>query len=251
MKESVLLVFAGTTEGRALCEKLIAAKRHPLVSVATEYGEALLPPQGAEVFCGRMNQEQIFAFLQEHQVTMVVDATHPYAVLATEHIQAACQQAGVQYLRLLREETTPDNSFSSVSYVHSTEEAIHFLQQTEGLIFLTTGAKEVNVFAEGLGAQRLITRVLPAVESLQKCLAAGVPVSQILCMQGPFSAETNATILRQYHASFLVTKDSGKAGGFFEKIQAAEQVGIPAVIIGRPKQVEGFSFKEVCRMLKL
>ena len=51
-------------------------------------------------------------------------------------------------------------------------------------------------------------------------------------------------MLEQYQCKYLVTKDSGKAGGFLEKIQAAEALGVTAVIIGRPLAEEkGLSCK--------
>ena len=47
-------------------------------------------------------------------------------------------------------------------------------------------------------------------------------------------------MLRQYDCRYLVTKDSGKAGGFEEKIQAATECGAIPVIIGRPVQEREF-----------
>ena len=83
-------------------------------------------------------------------------------------------------LRLLREESeTPDGAelFASAS------EAAEWLQNTEGNILLTTGAKELGVFAP-LGGQRLYPRVLPLASSLASCEAAGVPSRNILALQG-------------------------------------------------------------------
>ena len=47
----------------------------------------------------------------------------------------------------------------------------------------------------------------------------------------------------------MITKDSGAAGGFPEKISAAAECGIPVIVIMRPEE-EGLSFDEilaVCR----
>ena len=43
-------------------------------------------------------------------------------------------------------------------------------------------------------------------------------------MQGPFSCEMNAATIRQTGAKYLVTKESGAAGGFLEKLEAAAPV---------------------------
>ena len=58
-------------------------------------------------------------------------------------------------------------------------------------------------------------------------------------MQGPFSENMNAAMLEQYHCKFLVTKESGKAGGFEEKIRACEKVGAKSLVIARPTKEEG------------
>ena len=77
----------------------------------------------------------------------------------------------------------------------------------------------------------------------------GFEGKNLIAMQGPFSKELNAAMLRQYDCRYLVTKDSGKAGGFEEKIQAATECGAIPVIIGRPVQEKGISVKECKRML--
>ena len=53
----------------------------------------------------------------------------------------------------------------------------------------------------------------------------GLLGTQIICMQGPFSAELNAAMLKQVDAKYLVTKDTGVTGGFPERIQGAKIAG--------------------------
>lgn len=62
-------------------------------------------------------------------------------------------------------------------------------------------------------------------------------------MQGPFSTEINEAMLRQYQCRYLVTKDTGLAGGFPEKMEACRRAGVIPVIIGRPLKEEGLSFR--------
>ena len=79
------LVFAGTSEGRRLVEYLNACGASVCASVATEYGKMLLP-EGVEVLSKRLDTSDIAALLKSLQLDCVIDATHPYAVLATDHI---------------------------------------------------------------------------------------------------------------------------------------------------------------------
>ena len=88
---------------------------------------------------------------------------------------------------------------------------------------------------------------LPSV--IEACRELGFEGKNLIAMQGPFSEEMNRAMLRQYDCRYLVTKDSGKAGGFPEKIQAAISCGAVPVIIGRPSGDTGISPGACRRML--
>ena len=68
-------------------------------------------------------------------------------------------------------------------------------------------------------------------------------------MQGPFSTEMNTLFLRQTKAEWLLTKDSGRAGGFQEKVEAARENGTRVVVIRRPEE-DGISLEEAMEVLK-
>lgn len=59
------------------------------------------------------------------------------------------------------------------------------------------------------------------------------------CHAGTFGTELNEALIRQYDIGVLVTKESGQAGGFPEKIRAAEHTKIPVVMIQNPEQAGG------------
>ena len=59
----------------------------------------------------------------------------------------------------------------------------------------------------------------------------------------------NVAMLKTVGASILVTKSSGVAGGFPEKLEAARALGLTAVIIGRPPQQAGMDLNETVGML--
>lgn len=81
------------------------------------------------------------------------------------------------------------------------------MENTEGNILLTTGSKELAVYcASGRLKDRLHVRILPGRESLEQCMEQGIKGRQILALQGPFSTEMNAAILRQYDIRHMVTK---------------------------------------------
>ena len=63
--------------------------------------------------------------------------------------------------------------------------------------------------------------MLPSVESLTAALSLGYPASHVICMQGSFPKALNQAMVEAVGAKVLVTKDTGKAGGFLEKAEAA------------------------------
>jgi len=98
-------------------------------------------------------------------------------------------------------------------------------------------------------AERVYARVLPMDDSLRLCREVGLKPAHILAMQGPFSLELNTAMLRSVNAKYMVTKESGTAGGFEEKQAAAREAGVQLVVIGRPPQQDGLSFAETIALL--
>ena len=243
-----ICVFAGTTEGRELIEFLSTQDVSVTACVATEYGETLLPSaDNLTVSAKRLPVNEIVDLLRQNTFHLVIDATHPYAESITKSIGNACTQTGTEYLRLLRGASPiPEDAV----YVQSAAAAVNFLRDTQGNILLTTGSKELAAFAALAGfGERVYARVLPMEASLEACRRAGVKPAHILAMQGPFSREMNAAMLRFADAKWLVTKDGGDAGGFEAKAAAAREAGARLVVIGRPPQRDGVDYAQVIDML--
>lgn len=243
-----LCVFAGTTEGRELVELLAEAPVEVTACVATEYGEALLTPrERLTVSNRRLPAEEMEALLGRENFDLVVDATHPYASEVTENIVRACRAAETEYLRLLR---GTDEAPEGAVYVPDIEAAVAYLAGTEGNILLTTGSKELAKYAALPGfAERVYARVLPMAASLEACRAAGLGPDRIIAMQGPFSREMNTALLRAVSAKYMVTKDTGEAGGFGKKAAAARESGAVLVVVGRPEQQAGLDFSATAELL--
>ena len=270
-----IVIFAGTTEGRRLSEILADAGIAHTVCVATEYGEIVMREQmdaeaaGAQeqplvsLHRGRMDRKQIEEFLCNEGYGIVVDATHPYAKVVTENMRGAV--AALQtfekkaqspiYLRLEREiSETPEaeNPAVSIRYFESNADCAKALENTEGNILLTIGSKELATYcASGRLHDRLYVRILPGRESLELCMEQGIKGRQILALQGPFSTEMNAAILKQYDIRHMVTKNSGRTGGYQEKLEAAKMLGIPVYVI-QPARKAGntYSFAGICGKLE-
>lgn len=249
---SRILVFAGTTEGRKVAEKISLAGVKGLVCVATDYGTQVMPEMdGIEVRSGRMTESQMEELMASEEFYCVVDATHPYATVVSENIKAACQASMLEYIRLKRD-TSVNSDFSKpgVHYFDDNETCAKALEGTRGNILLTTGSKDLSVYMQrGSLKERLIARVLPGSESIEACEEQGLSGRDIIAMQGPFSKDMNLAQIRDYKINVLVTKMSGAAGGFFEKALAADEAKINLFVIGDPDSSDGFSYEDVCARL--
>lgn len=278
-----VIVFAGTTEGRILAEWLAAEGVDTLCCVATEYGKELMKPEpGLEVCQGRLTAEEMKELFEKEECPLVLDVTHPYASAVSENIHRACEGASCRYLRLIRpsvsngssaaqdlkqdSERVPEQAFGTAVekeqalwinqeknriLVDSVEEAVAWLSGTEGPVLVTTGSKELSKFTALPDFQeRVFARVLATPEVVRQCTELGFTGKHLICMQGPFSMEMNLAMLHQTGARYLVTKESGRAGGFPEKLEAAERAGAKVVLIGRPPEQAGLSVEEGVRFLK-
>ena len=238
-----ILLFGGTGEGRELAEWMLSQGLDATVCVATEYGQTLLP-DGAQVHVGRLDVGAMET-LMAGGYTLVIDATHPYAVEVTKNIRAAAQAAGLPCLRLLRQSDREDGCQKAADMAAAAD----LLEGLPGKVLLTTGSKELDAFARPGLRERCCPRVLPMADSLERCLALGFPPKNIICMQGPFTKEMNLATLRQFHVRTLVTKDTGGYGGFRAKADAAREAGCDLVVVERPQTEEGLTLEEVQRRL--
>lgn len=246
-----ILIFAGTTEGRLLAEYASEQGTGCFVSVATEYGKSLVQDlENVTVLAGRMDERAIRTFIEENQIRLVIDATHPFAQEVTANIRSACRKAGehlpVRYVRCLRQdrERRGDSGHPEAAgedgriiCVGSVEEAVGFLRQTAGNIFIATGSRELHKYTAIEGYKdRCYARVLSVGPSVEEAVKLGFEGSRLFAMQGPFSREMNLALLHQTEAAYFVTKETGQAGGFEEKLEAAKAAGAALVVIGRPQE---------------
>ena len=242
-----ILIFAGTSEGHSLYDRLRSENFDVSCSVATEYGKEVIDDK-ENVVVARMNKSEMISYIQSSGFDFVVDATHPYAKEVTTNIVLACNEVGVDYYRLLREESTLD----SAVVFDTLDSAVSYLSEVEGNILSTIGSKELGKLKAITNYEtRLYARILPVGETVSELVGGGFPSKNIICMQGPFSEELNVAMLRQFGCKFLLTKDSGKNGGFMEKLLATKKADATLVVIGRPLKEVGYSFEEIVELIYL
>ncbi len=232
----MILVLAGTSEGRQTAVVLEKEGHKVIAATATAYGGELLRKEfRGEISTRPLNSEELMQLITARQIRRVVDATHPFAEEISANARAACRRAGIEYERLGRQGLGTENA-SGVIAADDVEEAVQLASGTTGNIFLTVGSSKLEQYTRVLDPEKLIVRILPVLTSLEKCLTLGIPPKNIIAMQGPFDEDINRLLFLRYSAALVITKDSGFSGGTPEKINAARALCIPVILITRPGQ---------------
>lgn len=230
-----IMVIAGTKDARDIIGELIKIQADVLATVTTSFGRELLETcHGIRVHVGKLDWAGITCMVQESNISCIVDASHPFAKEVSVNAIRSCEETGAAYLRFERKNTVAEGN--GVIRVKGFEEAAEAAGKFEGNILLTIGSNHINVFTEKIPdyKMRLFARILPDSRMVAKCEEAGLSAGNILALKGPFSEEMNIEFLKYCKAAVMVTKESGETGGMDQKLNAAEKLGIPVVLVERP-----------------
>lgn len=246
----MILLLSGTRDGRILAQKLHNSRHEVLATTVSEYGELLLKEGfSGEVLSKPLAKDDMRSIISNREINMVVDATHPFAVNASQNAMEVCKESGIEYVRYERESCEHIDSEKIVP-VKDVTEAVSKAASFEGNVFLTIGSNHLEQFVEGIGTDRIIARVLPTSQVLKKCEALGLQARNIIAMQGPFSTKINIEMFKHYHTKVVVTKESGSIGGFKEKIDACRSLDVPIIVIGRPALEYNRVFSDMEELLR-
>ena len=234
----MIFVLAGTQDGREIVRLLLEQGHDVAASVVSSYGGELLAHA-----CGQrclindkpLDEAALKDYLQEHDIRLLVDASHPYAANVSRNAIAVCQALSIPYIRYERDLSKLD--YDRITVVHSYEEAAQAAASFGKKIFLTTGSRNLDKFVHSpdLKDCELTARVLPTAEVIALCESLGLDAGHIVALQGPFSQELNRELFCKYGAEVIITKNSGTIGGTDTKFAAAAELNLPIVLIDRPK----------------
>ncbi|MDD7408726.1 MAG: precorrin-3B C(17)-methyltransferase [Anaerovoracaceae bacterium] len=246
-----LLIFGGTSEGRELALRAERAGYETWLSTATEYGRetAQAHLKGVKILAGKLPEDEIESLIRNRGFSCVIDATHPYAGHISGSLEQAAENTGIKLVRVRRKiQTGPTDE--EVMFFSTMDEIIDFLNGTEGGVFFSTGSNAAESYSRLIDMEeRGCVRILPSAEALEKVKKAGFSSRNIMCMQGPFSEEMNEACFSFFNVRWLVTKSSGRAGGFDEKISAARRLGIKVLVLAPPQETEGIAMEEALKMI--
>ena len=234
-----LLILGGTGEAAALAAAALARHGDALVVTSSLAGRTGTPaPLPGHVRVGGFGGAAGLAdYLAAAAVTMVIDATHPFAARISAHAQQACDARDMPRLVLRRPEWTRHPGDRWIE-VESAEAAASSLPELGRRAWLTIGARELHAFAGLIGIHFLIRTIDPPM--------APPPLAsyEIIAGRGPFTLAGERHILERQAIDVLVARASG--GTATEaKLVAARELGLPVLMLRRPPVPGGPSVASV------
>ena len=198
----MILVLGGTSDSLKICDRLNQIGISDFVlSVATEFGKDLALEHAKNIINGKMDKKEMVEYIRDKGIRQVIDATHPYAIEVSRNAIEACD--------MVMKNKNWEN------------------------VLIATGSKNLATYVKLLKGKKLVARVLPTSEVIRSCESMGLNADNIIALKGPFSKDINVALLKHSKIEVVITKESGFAGGFIDKIEACEELGIPVIIIRR------------------
>ncbi|WP_306188989.1 MULTISPECIES: cobalt-precorrin-6A reductase [unclassified Streptomyces] len=225
-----VLVLGGTTEAREVAAAL-AGRPGVRVTISLAGRVSRPGPLDGEVRVGGFGGAQgLAAWLREHRVDALVDATHPFAESITRNAAWAATATGVPLVVLRRPGWRPEPG-DRRHPVASMAAAARLLPRLGRRVFLTTGRLDLAAFAHLAELHFVVRSVEPPEPPMP-------PDVRVVLARGPFTVSDETELLRAHRVDVLVTKDSGGAATA-AKLTAARQLGLPVVVVRRPPLPEG------------
>ena len=222
----MILVFGGTTEGRMAAKVLDESGAIYYYSTRSDVQDIQLA-HGVRL-TGTMELAQMKVFSLEHDIALIIDATHPFAQNLHHNVVNLAQQLGVPLIRVNRIFPPHD---ADLVWCRDYDDAISQLNKhnVERLIAFT-GVNTIGKLKDYWQHNECWFRILDRDESREATATAGFPQDHLVY----YESHGTEQLLKQLLPQAIITKESGTSGGFVEKVDAARRNGVLTFVVECP-----------------
>lgn len=235
----MILVFGGTTEGRMAAKVLDESGAIYYYSTRSDVQDIQLA-HGVRL-TGTMELAQMKVFCLEHDIALIIDATHPFAQNLHYNVVNLAQQLGVPLIRVNRIFPPHD---ADLVWCRDYDDAISQLNKhnVERLIAFT-GVNTIGKLKDYWQHNECWFRILDRDESREATATAGFPQDHLVY----YESHGTEQLLKQLLPQAIITKESGTSGGFVEKVDAARRNGVLTFVVECPPypSVSGMAIEHV------
>ncbi len=226
-----VLIFGTTREARDAAATLRRRGRQVVFSVVSEYAKSLLP-LGCICHVGRLDGPAMLSFIRQVNPQRVIDATHPYAVQASQNIRQCCDALNIAYEHVHFDDI--DNAWrDAVEWVNDLDSLSAALQREKGNILLGIGRDEIYPLLPGSAPERLYPRIAPTPEAVQAALDAGFLRQNIIAMEAPFSKALTMAFFDEKDITAVYVRDATDKRYLHEMVVPALERGYHVIMFGK------------------
>ena len=231
----MILILGGTTEGRKAVQVVESAGKPYYYS--TVGNEQAIETVHAIRLTGGMDEEDMARFCREKEISLLVDAAHPFAIQLHRTLAKVSSRLRIPVVRLERQYPAHDKR---LIWCTDYAAAIDRLR-ADGIcnLLALTGVKTIAKLRPYWEQTPCWFRILNRKESLSLAESNRFPKERIIFFH---EGEDEKKLLDRLHPDAILTKESGESGYFKEKVEAAQACGIPVYVIQRPPLPDSFTF---------
>jgi precorrin-6A/cobalt-precorrin-6A reductase len=224
-----VLVLGGTFEASQLA--VLLADRNDIWSMLSFAGRTTSPRAPIPFRIGGFGGVGgLAAYLEAERIDVLVDATHPFAGQISRHAAIAAAGANIPLFVLSRPAwvAQPGDHWIDAADMAAAAAA---LGRERKRVFLTIGRLQLDAFAAAPQHFYLI-------RTIEQLLPPNLPRHRVILGRGPFAVEAEEKLLLEESIDVVVSKNSGGEAAF-AKVRAARHLGLPVVMVARPRQASG------------
>ena len=214
-----ILLLGGVTEALAIARSLGPQHIYSLAGV----GRVPTDLNCKVRVGGYGGAEGLAQFIRDERISLIIDATHPYAAQISQNAAQAAQLSDVPCWALRRPawQPQPGDDWREVADWAELAEALKPFKRP----LFTLGREPLQHLDEIPADQFWTLRALDVYPGNERC--------EVIGARGPFLIEDERTLFEERRIDVLISKNSGSTATE-PKLEVARERGVPVLVLKRP-----------------